>query len=79
MLASLPFLSFSPQVSAKSGHNIQAILDAIVERIPAPVADVKLPMNALLFDSWYDDYKGVICLVAMLNGRLKKGIPGVCE
>ncbi|MBI2345031.1 elongation factor 4 [Candidatus Dependentiae bacterium] len=59
--------------SAKSGIGITNILDAIIERIPAPTSDLALPLKALLFDSWYDEYRGVVCLIAIKNGVLKKG------
>ncbi|MBT4855989.1 elongation factor 4 [bacterium] len=59
--------------SAKSGIGIQEILDNIVDNIPAPEANPDEPLKALLFDSWYDDYRGVVCLVAIKDGMLKKG------
>lgn len=59
--------------SAKTGFGITDILDAIVTRIPAPVAERDQTLKALLFDSWYDEYRGVVCLVAIKNGILKKG------
>lgn len=59
--------------SAKSGIGINDILEAIITRIPAPEADENKPTKALLFDSWYDEYKGVICLIAIKNGSIKKG------
>ena len=61
------------EISAKHGLHIDKLLEAIVTRIPAPKADPRRPWSALLFDSWYDDYKGVICLVAVLDGKLRKG------
>lgn len=61
------------QCSAKTGFGITKILDAIVERIPAPTSDRQLPLKALLFDSWYDEYRGVVCLIAIKDGMLKKG------
>lgn len=68
---------FSPdeviQASAKSGIGITDILDGIIDRIPAPVGDTDKPLKALLFDSWFNEYKGVICLVALENGVLRKG------
>lgn len=68
---------FSPEemiyASAKSGIGIDAILGAIIERIPAPVCKPEAPLKALLFDSWFDSYKGVVCLVAIRDGMLKKG------
>lgn len=59
--------------SAKSGIGITDILRAVVERVPAPVGDRQKPLKALLFDSWFDDYRGVVCLVAVHDGVLKKG------
>lgn len=61
------------EASAKTGLGIDAILEAIIERIPAPKADPTKPLRALLFDSWYNEYKGVICLVAVIDGSLKTG------
>lgn len=61
------------KASAKSGIGITEILDAIVDQIPAPTGSDEDPLKALLFDSWYDDYRGVVCLVALKNGVLKKG------
>ena len=61
-------------MSAKSGINVEAILPAIIERIPPPSSSTTKPLKALLFDSWYDEYKGVICMLAMIDGRIKKGI-----
>ena len=59
--------------SAKTGLGIDGILDAIVERMPAPTTQIDDPVKALLFDSWFDDYRGVICLVTLESGVLKKG------
>jgi GTP-binding protein LepA len=59
--------------SAKSGIGIKEILDAIVTRIPAPKGDEEKPLKALLFDSWFDEYRGVICLIAVQDGCIKKG------
>lgn len=59
--------------SAKSGLGIDNVLQSIVERIPAPESNTHADFKALLFDSWYDDYKGVIILVAVKNGSISKG------
>jgi elongation factor 4 len=59
--------------SAKTGLGIKDILKAVILRIPAPKSDLQAPLKALLFDSWFDDYKGVICLVALHDGILRKG------
>lgn len=61
------------RASAKSGIGIHDILGAIIERIPAPQSTQNAPLKALLFDSWYDEYKGVVALVAIRDGSLKKG------
>jgi GTP-binding protein LepA len=60
-------------VSAKTGLNIQAVLEAIVERLPAPHGDRDKPLKAMLVDSWYDSYLGVVVLVRVMEGTLKKG------
>lgn len=60
-------------ISAKTGQNVYKVLDAVVERIPAPVGEVDGPTRALIFDSYYDDYRGVILYVRVVDGRIKKG------
>lgn len=59
--------------SAKAGIGIKEVLDAIVTRIPKPVGSQDNPLKALLFDSWFDEYRGVICLIAVQDGVIKKG------
>ncbi|KAI4834227.1 hypothetical protein E4T45_10112, partial [Aureobasidium sp. EXF-8846] len=60
-------------VSAKSGINVEALLPSVVENIPAPVGDENKPLRLLLVDSWYDNYKGVILLVRIFQGKVKPG------
>jgi GTP-binding protein LepA len=61
-------------VSAKEGINIDVLLEAIVERLPAPAGDSKAPLRALIFDSIYDNFKGVICNIRVVDGFIKPGM-----
>ena len=65
--------SDSPLVSAKEGINIDQILQQIVEKIPAPSGDENAPLKCLIFDSYYDNYKGAVCLVRVIDGEVKAG------
>ncbi len=60
-------------ISAKTGQNVDKVLDAVVDKIPAPTGEVDDPTRALIFDSYYDDYRGVILYVRVVDGRIKKG------
>jgi len=61
------------EISAKTGLNIEGVLEALVARLPSPVGEVDAPLQALLVDSWYDSYLGVIILVRVKHGVLKRG------
>ncbi len=60
-------------VSAKTGLNVEAVLEAIVERLPPPKGDPAKPLKAMLVDSWYDAYLGVVVLARIIDGTLKRG------
>ena len=63
----------APQISAKVGLNIEDVLEQIVEKIPAPTGDANAPLQALIFDSVYDSYKGVIVFCRIKEGSIRKG------
>ena len=65
----------APQISAKTGLNVDQVLEQIVEKIPAPTGDPKAPLQALIFDSLYDAYKGVIVFCRIKEGTVRAGTP----
>ena len=65
----------APRISAKTGLNVEDVLEAIVEKIPAPTGNPDAPLQALIFDSVYDSYKGVIVFCRIKEGKIRKGTP----
>ncbi len=65
----------APQISAKTGLNVQEVLEQIIDKIPAPKGDPKAPLKALIFDSVYDSYKGVIVFCRLMEGSVRAGTP----
>ena len=63
----------APQISAKTGLNVEEVLEQIVEKVPAPTGDPHAPLQALIFDSVYDSYKGVIVFCRIKEGKIRKG------
>ncbi len=63
----------APMISAKSGLNILDVLEAVVEEVPCPTGDEEAPLKALIFDSYYDSYKGVVCHIRVMEGTVKAG------
>lgn len=61
------------RVSAKNGIGIKELVEAIIDRIPAPKGDINAPLQALIFDSYYDSYRGVVALACIVNGKIKLG------
>lgn len=61
------------EVSAKTGLGVDSVLEAIIERLPPPDGDREAPLKALIFDSWYDSYQGVVTLFRVMDGRIRKG------
>ena len=66
--------SYAPCVSAKTGLNVEQVLEAVVKHIPAPGGDPEKPLQALIFDAFYDNYRGAICFVRVMEGMIRPGM-----
>ena len=66
--------SDAPLISAKDGINIDEVLRSVVEKVPPPKGNPEAPLKALIFDSYYDNYKGAVCLVRIIDGCVKEGV-----
>ena len=65
---------YAPRISAKTGLNVEDVLEKITEHIPAPSGDPDAPLQALIFDAFYDNYKGVICFIRVKEGTIRTGM-----
>ncbi len=63
----------APRISAKTGQNVHAVLEEIVQKLPAPTGDAEAPLKALIFDSLYDSYRGVIVFCRVMDGAMRRG------
>ena len=66
--------SYAPCISAKTGLNVEDVLEAIVHHIPAPEGDPEAPLQALIFDAFYDNYRGAICFIRVKEGTIRAGM-----